>query len=103
MRASQRHSAPGTEARRLAQQARVGTHQEGPGAVQASYERLTLLVEPNDQRHVVLFAKPAVVRYKHFRLFCYSNEGNPREPLQAHVLAQGSEAKFWIMGKSRTK
>ena len=96
MRASQRHSAPSTEAWRLAQQARVGTHQEGPDAGQASYERLTLLVEPNDQRHVVLFAKPAVFRYKHFHLLCYSDEGNPREPLQVNVLAPSGEAKFWI-------
>ena len=39
---------------------------------------------------------PVVFRYKSFRFFFYSNEGNPREPLHVHVRGQGGEAKFWI-------
>jgi hypothetical protein len=46
--------------------------------------------------HVVLFDMPVVFRYKSFRFFFYSNEGNPREPLHVHVRSHGTEAKFWI-------
>ncbi len=40
---------------------------------------------------------PAVFRYKGFRFFFYSNEGNPREPIHVHVMGQGGEAKFWLL------
>ena len=39
---------------------------------------------------------PVVFRYKGFRFFFYSNEGNPREPVHVHVRAAGSEAKLWV-------
>jgi hypothetical protein len=39
---------------------------------------------------------PAVFRYKGFRFFFYSNEGNPREPAHVHVRGEGGEAKFWL-------
>jgi diadenosine tetraphosphate (Ap4A) HIT family hydrolase len=39
---------------------------------------------------------PVVFRYKGFRFFFYSNEGNPREPAHIHVIGQGGEAKFWV-------
>lgn len=39
---------------------------------------------------------PVVFRYKSFRFFFYSNEGNPREPLHIHVRSGEGEAKFWL-------
>ncbi len=39
---------------------------------------------------------PVVFRYKGYRFFFYSNEGNPREPLHVHVRSAEGEAKFWI-------
>ena len=39
---------------------------------------------------------PVVFRYKSFRFFFYSNEGNPREPLHVHVRSGEGEAKFWL-------
>jgi hypothetical protein len=39
---------------------------------------------------------PAIFRYKGFRFFFYSNEGNPREPLHVHVHSSEGEAKFWL-------
>ncbi len=39
---------------------------------------------------------PVVFRYKGFRLFCYFNEGSPREPLHVHVRGGGGDAKFWF-------
>jgi Domain of unknown function (DUF4160) len=39
---------------------------------------------------------PAIFRYKGFRFFFYSNEGNPREPLHVHVRSAEGEAKFWL-------
>ncbi len=39
---------------------------------------------------------PVIFRYKGFRFFFYSNEGNPREPMHVHVIGQGGEAKFWV-------
>ncbi len=39
---------------------------------------------------------PVVFRYKGYRIFFYSNEGNPREPLHVHVQHGQSLAKFWI-------
>ncbi len=39
---------------------------------------------------------PIVFRYKNFRFFFYSNEGNPREAMHVHVRSPQGEAKFWI-------
>jgi hypothetical protein len=39
---------------------------------------------------------PVVFRYKGFRFFFYSNEGNPPEPVHVHARAGGSEAKLWL-------
>ena len=39
---------------------------------------------------------PAIFRYKGYRFFFYSNEGNPREPVHVHVRGSGGEAKFWL-------
>lgn len=39
---------------------------------------------------------PVVFRYKGFRFFFYSNEGNPREALHVHVRGGGGEAKLWL-------
>ena len=35
-------------------------------------------------------------RYKGFRFFFYSNEGDPREPVHVHARGDGGEAKFWL-------
>lgn len=37
-----------------------------------------------------------VFRYKSFRFFFYSNEGNPREAMHIHVRNGEGEAKFWL-------
>jgi len=42
-----------------------------------------------------------VFRYKGFRFFFYSNEGDPREPMHIHVRAGGSEAKLWLSPQVR--
>lgn len=39
---------------------------------------------------------PVILRYKGFRFFFYSNEGNPREPVHVHVRSSEGEAKFWL-------
>lgn len=39
---------------------------------------------------------PVVFRYKSFRFFFYSNEGNPREAMYIHVRGAEGEAKFWL-------
>jgi hypothetical protein len=39
---------------------------------------------------------PVVFRYKGFRFFFYSNEGNPRESMHIHVRSADGEAKFWF-------
>jgi len=39
---------------------------------------------------------PTLFRYKGFRFFFYSNEGNPREPAHVHVEQDDREAKFWL-------
>ena len=38
---------------------------------------------------------PVVFRYKSFRFFFYSNEGNPREAMHIHERNGEGEAKFW--------
>ena len=39
---------------------------------------------------------PVVFRYKGYRFFFFSNEGDPREPLHIHVRKAESLAKFWL-------
>ncbi len=39
---------------------------------------------------------PIIFRYKGYRFFFYSNEGNPREPVHVHVRSNDGEAKFWL-------
>ncbi|MFZ2306066.1 MAG: DUF4160 domain-containing protein [Rhodoferax sp.] len=39
---------------------------------------------------------PVVFRYKSFRFFYCSNEGNPREAMHVHVRNAEGEAKFWL-------
>jgi hypothetical protein len=39
---------------------------------------------------------PLVVQTKGYRLFFYSNEGDPREPLHVHIRKAASIAKYWI-------
>jgi hypothetical protein len=39
---------------------------------------------------------PLIFRYKGYRFFFYSNEGNPREPVHVHVRSHDGEAKFWL-------
>jgi hypothetical protein len=39
---------------------------------------------------------PVVFRYKGYRFFFYSNEGDPLEPLHIHVRKAESLAKFWL-------
>ena len=44
---------------------------------------------------------PVVLRYKGFRFFFYSNEGDPREPVHVHVRGSEGEAKFWLSPEVR--
>ena len=39
---------------------------------------------------------PVVFRYKGFRFFFYSNEGDPLEPLHIHVRKAECVAKLWL-------
>ncbi len=39
---------------------------------------------------------PVVFRYKGYRFFFYSNEGDPLEPLHIHVRKGEAVAKFWL-------
>lgn len=43
---------------------------------------------------------PVVFKYKGFRFFFYSNEGDPREPLHIHVRKGEAVAKFWLEPES---
>jgi hypothetical protein len=40
---------------------------------------------------------PVVFRYKGYRFFFYSNEGDPLEPLHIHVRQGESVAKYWLL------
>lgn len=44
---------------------------------------------------------PVVFRYKGYRFFFYSNEGDPREPPHIHIREGGVEAKFWLQPEVR--
>jgi hypothetical protein len=39
---------------------------------------------------------PTVFRYRGYRFFFYSNEGDPLEPLHIHVMKGEKVAKFWV-------
>lgn len=39
---------------------------------------------------------PVILRFKGYRFFFYSNEGNPLEPVHIHVRNADAEAKFWL-------
>ena len=39
---------------------------------------------------------PVVFRYKGFRFYFYSNEGDPQEPVHVHVYKDDDDAKFWL-------
>lgn len=39
---------------------------------------------------------PVILRHKGYKLFFFSNEGNPREPVHIHVRKGASLAKFWL-------
>jgi len=39
---------------------------------------------------------PVVLRYKGYRFFFHSNEGDPREPLHIHTRKGEAVAKFWL-------
>jgi hypothetical protein len=39
---------------------------------------------------------PTVFRSGGFRVFFYSNEGSPREPIHVHVERSSGEAKLWL-------
>lgn len=39
---------------------------------------------------------PVVFRYKSYRFFFYSNEGQPREPVHVHIRSSQGDAKFWL-------
>ena len=58
------------------------------------YFRFTLLNK--DQSNWTINTMPIVFRYKSFRFFFYSNEGNPRESMHIHVRSADGEAKFWL-------
>lgn len=47
-------------------------------------------------RRTIISFMPVVFRYKSFRFFFYSNEGNPREPRHVHVRSGDGDAKFWL-------
>lgn len=40
---------------------------------------------------------PVILRFKGYRFFFYSNEGNPLEPAHIHVRSTDGEAKFWLV------
>ena len=44
---------------------------------------------------------PIIFRYRGFKFFFYSNEGNPREPIHVHVERDEIEAKFWVIPEVR--
>lgn len=39
---------------------------------------------------------PVVLRYKGYKLFFFSNEGDPREPVHVHIRKGEATAKFWV-------
>jgi hypothetical protein len=41
-------------------------------------------------------AMPLIFRQGPYRVFFYSNEGDPREPMHVHVKSGDGEAKIWM-------
>jgi Domain of unknown function (DUF4160) len=39
---------------------------------------------------------PVIIRKNGYKIFFYSNEGDPREPPHIHVRKGSSEAKIWL-------
>ena len=39
---------------------------------------------------------PTIITVRGYRLFFWSNEGRPREPLHVHVQKGGARAKVWL-------
>ena len=39
---------------------------------------------------------PTIFRWKGYRFFFYSNEGDPSEPVHIHVIKDTNVAKFWL-------
>lgn len=39
---------------------------------------------------------PVILRYKGYKFFFFSNEGNPREPVHVHLRKGDAIAKIWI-------
>jgi hypothetical protein len=39
---------------------------------------------------------PVILRYKGYRFFFFSNEGDPVEPMHIHVRKAEAVAKFWL-------
>ena len=39
---------------------------------------------------------PTVLRWKGYRFFFYSNEGDPSEPVHIHIRKDRNVAKFWL-------
>ncbi|MBE0534550.1 MAG: DUF4160 domain-containing protein [Phycisphaerae bacterium] len=39
---------------------------------------------------------PTIFRYRGYRFFFFSNEGDPAEPLHVHVRKAEKVAKFWL-------
>ncbi len=44
---------------------------------------------------------PVIFRYKGYRFFFFSNEGNPLEPCHIHVRKDSAIAKFWVIPEVR--
>jgi Domain of unknown function (DUF4160) len=44
---------------------------------------------------------PVVFRVRGFKVFFYSNEGTPREPVHIHVEKDDLEVKFWLIPEVR--
>ena len=40
---------------------------------------------------------PVVFRYKGYRFFFFSNEGDPLEPMHIHVRRGEATAKLWVV------
>jgi len=39
---------------------------------------------------------PVILRFRGYRFFFFSNEGDPREPIHVHVRKGERVAKFWV-------
>lgn len=40
---------------------------------------------------------PVILRYRGYKFFFFSNEGNPLEPPHIHVRKEECQAKFWLV------